>query len=238
MKGKKKIKPIKDTKPIKTVAVMGLGTFGEQIAKTLYEGGIHILAMDIDQAQVDRMAPWVSKAICADIRNSEVLETQGVFDVDIAIVSLRRHFDTTVLITNALKKGGVEKILVQVDTEQEADAIVAVGATSVVFPQRDMATRIAHQLLSPTLTDYLPVSANISIIDVPIPHSFVGESLISLNLRKKYQMTVLAIRSEENGKEVVSVNPAPDEPLNSSVSLLLMGENRHLDRFKKEFGIV
>lgn len=219
----------------KSVVVMGLGTFGVQIAKTLYQGGVNILALDMEQAKVDRMAAWCSKAVCADIRDYDVLKAHGVFDMDIAIIALRQHFDTSVLITNALNKAGVKKIIVQVDTDQEADAIKSVGATHPVFPQRDMAIRIANQLISPSLTDFLSISANISIIEEPVPDKFVGESLIKLNLRRKYGLTVLAIKMENQDGEHVEVNPNPEAPLEAGNSLLLLGENRHLDIFKKEF---
>ena len=215
----------------RSVAVMGLGTFGEQIVKTLYDGGIFTVAVDHNQGIVDRMAPFASKVICTDITNREVLQGHGVFDVDVAVVALRRHFDITVLVTNMLKKAGVEEIMVQVDTEQEADAIRAVGATSVVFPQRDMAIQIAHDIISPNISNYLPLGTNVSIVEVPLPPSFVGKSLIELDLRKKYHITVIAIRSEVQGREQVTPNPSPEEPLDNGAVLLVLGENDVLSHF-------
>ena len=220
----------------RSVAVMGLGTFGEQIVKTLYDGGVFTVAVDRNQPVVDRMAPFASKVICCDITNKEVLQAQGIFDVDVAVVALRRHFDITVLVTNMLKKAGVAEIMVQVDTEQEADAIRAVGATSVVFPQRDMAIQIAHDIISPNLTNYLPLGTNVSIVDIPLPDSFIGKNLIELDLRKKYNVTVIAIRSQLQQREHISPNPSPEQPLQEGVALLVMGKNEILQQFKEQLG--
>jgi len=216
---------------------MGLGTFGQQIAKTLFQNGVKILAIDREQAKVDRVAPWVDKAICAEVNNTSVLKAHGVFDFEVVIIALRKYFDSTVLLTNALSKEGVKHIIVQVDSEAEAEVVQLIGATSVVLPQRDMAIRIAQRLLSPSLSDFLPLGPNVSIIEEPLPKALHGKSLLEMDFRKTYGVTVLALKHESRKDSPLDVNPDPKKPLSKGSVLVLMGENQKLDEMVSAFSL-
>jgi trk system potassium uptake protein TrkA len=215
-----------------TVVVIGLGTFGSETAKTLFEGGAAVLAIDSIEGKIDAISSSVTHAVCADATNMAALRRSGAFDADIAVIALRRHFDTSVLVTHTLKKEGVAEILVQVDTEQEADAIRAVGATSVIFPERDMAERIARRILVPGLADRIPLGGNVAIIEVPIPDRFAGKSLIDLDVQKNYGVIVIAIKSRQGTSDRVEVAPAPSKPLKAGDSLMLVGKTDKLESFR------
>ena len=217
-----------------SVVVVGLGTFGFQTATVLYEGGANVLAIDRVEGKIDEISNSVTKAICVDVTHTDALRANGAFDMDVAVVALRRHFDASVLATHALRKEGVEEILVQVDTEQEAEAIVAVGATSAVFPERDMAERIARNILVPGIIDYLPLGADVAIIEAPTPGSFIGKTLIELNVRSQFGITVIAITSQAGGTESVEVAPPPDQPLTGGGNLVVIGKTQQLEEFRKQ----
>lgn len=218
----------------KTFCVIGLGTFGYRTAVDLYEGGADVLALDVDEDVVDQISNRVTRAACLDATDEEAMRAVGAFEADTAIVSIRRHFDTTVLVTHALRRENVPQILVQVDSDKEADAIRVLGATGVIFPERDMAERIARNLLMPDLADQIPLGERHGIIDAPCPAEFVGKTLIELNIRKNHRVTVLAIRRKgsKGSGGVLHVDPAPDEPLQKGDVLVILGESKRLTAFK------
>jgi trk system potassium uptake protein len=216
--------------------VIGLGTFGSETARALYRQGGTVLAIDNDEDVVAHVSDQVTQAVCANATDEEALRAVGAFEVDTAIVALRRHFDITVLVTHTLKKQGLRQILVQVDTSKEADAIKAVGATSVIFPERDMAEQIARRLMVPDLADQIPLGDNVGIIEFPCPAAFVGKTLIELGIRKNHGITVIALKSkpESDGRRTVEAAPSPEEPLEAGQSLVLLGKSDLLSRFKEK----
>jgi trk system potassium uptake protein TrkA len=225
----------------KTVLVIGLGTFGSQIARTLAQGGATVLAVDRDEEKVNWVSKYVAKSVRADAIDSKAMKSIGAYDAEIAIVALRRHFDMSVLTTHLLRQAGIQQILVQVDNELEADAIRMVGATSVIFPERDMATRMAQKLLVPDLAEFIPLGADTSIIEMPCPASFVGKSLVDLQVRKISDVTVIGIKSHEETEggvivEQVQVPVHPHHPLKASEILIVVGKTDHLESFKKKIG--
>jgi len=220
----------------KAVLVVGLGTFGSQTAKALFEGGATVLAIDRDEKAVEAISGLVTRAICVDVSNEEALRTAGALDVDLAVVALRHHFATSVLAVHMLRKADVKEILVHVETQQEGDAIRTVGATHVIFPERDMAWRIAQRILVPDLTDHIPLGDNISIVEVACPKAFAGKSLQELDIRKRHRITVIAIKSppEQAGETAnVLVAPEPETPLQKGDVLVVIGETNLLGEFKK-----
>jgi len=221
---------IKRKKQLKSVVIFGLGTFGMQIAKNLHERGVFVIAIDKDQSRVDKAATLASKAICTEATNMEVIKSHDIFDVDTAIIALKQHFDITVIITNMLKKGGVEEIIVQVASELQADAIKPVGATHVIFPQLDMAKQIAKRMVMPGIHDYVPLAKDFSIIHMPIPERFVNQTLIDLQLRNRFKTSVIAIQQSDG--EFIGI-PSPNAPLQPGCELYIMGANDNLENLQE-----
>ena len=221
---------------IRNFLVIGLGTFGSETARALYRHGGTVLAIDNDEEMIARISNQVTQAVCADATDETALRAVGAFEVDTAIVALRRHFDSTVLVTHMLKKQGLRQILVQVDTNKEAEAIRAVGASSVIFPEHDMAEQIARKLMVPDLADQIPLGDNVAIIEFPCPSAFVGKTLVELGIRKNYGITVIALKSkpEPDGRQKVEAAPSPEEPLEAGQALVLLGKSDLLTRFKEK----
>ena len=220
----------------RTFVVVGLGTFGMRTAQALYAGGADVLAIDMDEQVVAQVSPMVTRAVCADATDENVLTSVGAFDVDCAVIAVRRHFDTTVLVTHMFQLAGVKEIVVQVDSEIESSAIRVVGATQPVFVERDMAVRTASKLLMPDLADQVPLGSNCAIIEVPVPMDYAGRSLKDLDVRRRFGVTVVALkRPGEGGPEEVEIAPAPDRPLQIGCSLMVLGESENLGRFREAF---
>lgn len=219
--------------------VVGLGTFGRQVAMALYRGGVEVLAVDIDPAEVEAMKDSVTRAVCCDACDDEAMAAIGAFDLTTAVVAIRGRFDSTVLITHSLRQHGMQRLIVQVDSDKEAEAIRAVGASEVVFPQRDMARRLAKGLLHPDLADQIPLGDDFALVELPCPSTFVGRTLIELGLRHRYGVNLVGVRIPAPtlaGIDQVEINISPTKPLPANARLLLLGSPQQLASLRGEVG--
>ncbi|HRI86784.1 MAG TPA: TrkA family potassium uptake protein [Candidatus Hydrogenedentes bacterium] len=220
----------------RTFAVVGLGTLGTELVKALSEGGATVIAIDNDAHAVDQLKDSASQAVCMDVTNEQAFEDTGAFDVDVAILAMRRNFEVAVLATYMFRKHGVREIVAHVDSELEAQAIRAVGATSVVFPEKDLARWLAQRLLYPGLTPHVSLGGDVSILEIPCPASFVGKTLADLHLRKKHEVAVIAIKrpadeKHANGNGSTEVVPSPESPLTAGSVLVVLGKSKTLEAF-------
>ncbi|ABK46088.1 TrkA-N domain protein [Magnetococcus marinus MC-1] len=216
--------------------VAGLGAFGRQAALALANGGGVVLAVDIDDRAVDAVKDHVARAICCDATDEHAMEAVGAYDVDVAVIAIRRAFDIAVLTTHSLQMRRIPKILVQVDSERQGDAILAVGATEVIIPHRDIAIRTANRLLHGNLVEMLPLDKNIAVVEWSCPGEFAGRDLRALDLRRKWGISVLAVQRaaadrQESGATLV--NPPADTVLHLGDNLVLMGAHEHLVRVSR-----
>ncbi|MBF0143092.1 MAG: TrkA family potassium uptake protein [Magnetococcales bacterium] len=217
------------------VLVVGLGTFGTLVTRALFEGGAYVLAIDSDEARVDAIREQASRSVCCDATDTEAMQAVGAYDVDTAIVAIRKYFDVTVLVTHALHKRGIAQILVQVDKEQEAEAIQALGASEVIFPPRDTAMRIAKRLIHPDLAESIPLGHDVAMIEIPCPLPFADQTIKTLGLRAHYGVNLIGIRQPDEakrGKERFLINPSADTRLQSAFTLILLGTLDQLAKIK------
>lgn len=225
---------MKKTEQPQSFLVAGLGRFGGQIALQLAQEGGTVLAIDIDPDKVESIKDQVARAVCLDAANTEAMQSVGAFDLDVAIIAFPGRFDKSVLVTHALKRHGLHHIIVRVTTNEEAAAIMAVGATEVVFPERDIAHHMANRLLNPELADQIPLTEHFAVLEIPCPEAFVGKTLEELHLRRKFGLTLIALKTMpedplEDGK--ITLAPNSDEPLTAGKHLLLLGDRKRLKWF-------
>ncbi len=217
----------------RSVAVLGLSVFGREAALGLAEyREIDVVALDYRKEEVDAIAPRVPRAIVADIRQTEVLEQEGAKSWSAAIVAIRRHFDSTVLVTHFLKKIGVPTVIVQVNNKQEEEAIRVLGADLTVFPERDSARHLVATFTHPLLTEMVDLGEDIELMEVEVPNPFVNRSLRELHLPAKHQLHVVAIRPGTGRTDAaVQVPPNPDRPLERGERMLVIGHPKALQGF-------
>jgi trk system potassium uptake protein TrkA len=218
-------------------AVIGLSKFGYQAALGLAQAGAAVVAVDKDRHLVQRIAPHVANAVCANATDWEVLEHVGVFDVDVAVLGIRSAFDAAVLLTHHLKtKSRVKRIVAQADTEEKLEALRVMGADVVVFPERDTADHVVKLLTMPDLVEHIELSPKAAIIEVKAPPEYAGKSLVELDIRREYDVYVIGIKrlGTEGSEPEVSIPPAPDARFRDGDTMLLLGDREDLERLRRK----
>ncbi|MDZ7261476.1 MAG: TrkA family potassium uptake protein [candidate division KSB1 bacterium] len=212
-------------------AVIGLGSFGFFVSKYLAERGFQVIAIDKTEARVNEVKPFVEKAVIADATNKENLINLGLQDMDAVVVSVGDAIDASILVVLYLKELGVKRIIAKAMTLDHGKILDIIGATDIIFPEKDMAFRLAQSLDAPNVLDYLYLAPGYSIIELAPPTSFLGKTLKQLDLRNKYGVQIIIIK--EVVPENIIVVPKADHVIKDSDILVAMGKDEDLERIKK-----
>jgi trk system potassium uptake protein TrkA len=215
---------------MKRVVVIGLGIFGFNIAKDLYENGIEVIAIDKDKEVIQKIRDYSTKAVLADGTDKEVMESIGIQEDDVVIVSFGEDLAAATLITLHLKEMKIKHIIVKAPNEDHKHVLEKVGATEVVIPEKEMADKIAKSLISPNVLDYIPLSEDYTICELVPPTSFMGKTIGEIHLRSKYHIEVIAIR--EMLPERLQMVPRADFVIKDSDILVVIGREKDIQKIK------
>jgi trk system potassium uptake protein TrkA len=209
-------------------AVIGLGSFGSNVAKTLYERGNEVLAVDKDKDKIEEVKSFVSHAVHMDSAGKENLQAVGIQDMDVVVVSLGPDMESSILTVLYLREVGAKRIVAKALTEDHAKILNAVGATEVIYPEKDMAIKTATRLSAPNVLEYLPLISGFGIQEIAPPEKFIGKTLKDLDLRNKYGIQVIAIK--EIIPEKITYIPKADFVIKDSDILVIMGKEKQLSK--------
>ena len=209
-------------------AVIGLGSFGANVARTLFERGNEVLAIDRDKDMTEAAKNFTTNSVMTEAAVKENLQALGVQEMDVVVVSLGHQLEASVMTVLYLHELGVKRIVAKALSEDHAKVLEAVGATEVIYPEKDMAIRTALRLSSPDVIEYLPLVSGITIQEIAPPVRFIGKTLKELDLTNKYGLQVIAI------KEVISDRitfiPKADFVIKDSDILVIIGEEKRLSK--------
>ncbi len=222
-------------------AVIGLGTFGEQVCEVLMEKGGKVLAIDNRSDSIEKIKDTVTQAILLDATDEDALSTVAFEDVDIAIVAIGENKEASILVTAILKRMGVSYILSRATSELHSQVLKQVGADEVVNIEISEGKRVAQKLLAPEILDRIPISETITVAELYVSRSFIGKTLSKLNLRKKFRINIIAVKRsfisiDELGNPVKSeevIFPDSDTKLKEHDIILVVGRNEDIDIFKE-----
>ncbi|SKA08055.1 potassium channel family protein [Selenihalanaerobacter shriftii] len=214
---------------MKQFIVIGLGRFGSSVATTLAEKGHDVLAIDLEEEPVQEISNIVTHAVQADATDEDALKTLGVNNFDVAVVSIGDNVHSNVLAALILKELGVEYVVVKAQDNLHGKVLSKIGADKIVYPERDMGTRVAHNLVTSNVLDYIELAPDYSIIEILATNNLVGKTLQELELRSKFGVNVIAIKK---GKEI-NVTPEADDKVESRDILVVMGEEERLDKLRE-----
>jgi trk system potassium uptake protein TrkA len=215
---------------MKQYAVIGLGRFGSSVAKTLSDLGHEVLAIDEDEERVQRVEGFVTHAVQADATDEHALRSLGIRNVDVAIVAIGGNLEASILAALLLKDLGVGHVVCKALSELHGKVLEKVGADRVVYPERDMGVRVAHNLVSSSLIDYIELSPDHSIVEIVARPEFAGKTLRELNLRARYDyaINIIAIRSGDT----VRISPRADDTISDHDILVVMGSNEAIKKLQ------
>jgi len=214
----------------KEFVVIGLGRFGSSICRKLTEQGMEVMAIDKDEDRVNEFTAIASHAVVADTTDESVLKSLGIRNFDHVIVAIGDDIQSSILTTLMLKEVGVKKVTAKAQNDYHEKVLIKIGADQVVHPERDMGRRIANNIVSNNVLDYLELSDEHSIAEIMANESLAGNTLIDLDIRARYGINIVAIK---RGKEIM-VSPQADEPIHLSDILIIIGADRDIDRFQRK----
>jgi trk system potassium uptake protein TrkA len=212
----------------KKFCVIGLGNFGFHVVSTLYEQGHEVTAIDTDKEKIQSVKDICTYAILGDAASKEFLSAQGVNEMDAVVVSTGERTHLSTLITLYLKELKVRRILVKAIGEDHGRILERVGASDVIYPEKDMARRIAHSLSTPNILEFIPLAEEYSISESAPPKHFIGKTLIDLDLRRKFNITVIAIKDVLSDQFIPA--PPPTHMIKDSDILIVIGKTEDVGK--------
>ena len=212
------------------MVVIGLGIFGFNVAKDLYESGFEVIAIDKNKDIIQKIRDHSTKAILADGTDKDVMESIGIQEDDIVIISFGEDLAASTLITLHLKELKVKQIIVKAPNEDHKHVLEKVGATEVIIPEKEMASKVARSLISPNVLDYIPLAGNYTICEMVPPAHFYGKTIGELYLRTKYHIDVIAVK--EVLSDQVKMVPHADYVIKDTDILVVIGKATDIEKIK------
>ena len=212
----------------KSYAVFGLGRYGLAVAKELVKNGADVLAVDIDKGIVNSAAADIPYCKCADVTDPETVRQLGIASVDVVIIAMATNLEANVLAIMRCKELGVKTVIAKCSDDMQGRIFTRVGADKVVIPEREGGVRLAKNILSSGFVDVMELSDDVSIIELDLRPSWVGKSLMELDLRKKYGVNVIAIK---NGHKI-NVDLDPKAPLTEDMNLVIIAHSSKINKLK------
>ena len=214
---------------MKAYVVIGLGRFGSEVARQLYSLGCEVLALDMRSDLVQQISKDVTHAVVGDGQDIEVLKALGVRNMDCAIIAIGDDLAASVLATMNMKELGIPYVVCKAHDDTHRRVLEKLGADRVVNPEKENAARLARSLSTPNVLDYIELSEDYGIVEVPAPKSWHEKSLKDLNVRAKLGVNILAVRRQ--GK--INVSPAADFVIRSGDIMVVLGDSLALEALQK-----
>lgn len=217
---------------MKDIAVIGLGVFGRELAIQLEKKGNHILAVDLNPKEIDRIKDFVTGAVVADVTDEDALKELDIAKFDIVILGIGSHFEELVLGVTHLQRLNVKHIIARATTEIQQEILLKIGAHEVVLPEKHAAIHLSEKITVPNILECIALDEKEELAEICIDKDLAGKSLKDLNLRQKYHVTALLLKRE--GKESHVIN-SPEETFMEGDQVVVVGEKDDIKKiFKKQ----
>jgi trk system potassium uptake protein TrkA len=205
----------------KQFVIIGCGRFGTSVAKKLNELGCEVMAVDSSEETVQSLADHVTHAVQADATDENALKAMGIRNFDVAVITIGANIQASIMVTLMVKELGVKHIVAKAQNEMHAKVLYKIGADRVVFPEREMGVRVAKNLVSNKILDYIELSQDYTIVEVTPLKAWIGKSLIEINIRAHFGINVIAIKNNDG----ININVGPEERIGEHDILVVIGHN-------------
>lgn len=216
----------------KQFVVIGLGRFGTSVANTLYSLGNEVLAIDSNEDIVQSISDSVTHSVQLDATDENSLKALGIRNFDVAVITIGSNIQASTMVTLIVKELGVKYIIAKANSELHAKVLYKIGADRVVLPERDMGVRVAHNLVSSNILDYIELSRNYSIAEIAIPKKWYNKTLNELSIRANYGINVVALKRGEE----INVSPVAEDIVEEGDILVAIGSEEDLSKVESMSG--
>ncbi len=213
----------------KQFVVIGCGRFGQSVAVKLVEFGCEVMVVDRSEEIIQNISDKVTYAVQADATDENSIKALGIRNFDVAIVTIGSDIQASILVTLLIKELGVKHIVAKAQNASHAKVLYKIGANRVVFPEKEMGVKIAKNLVSGNVLDFIDLAPDYSILEVSMNDEWIGKSLVQIDMRRAYQISVIAVR---RGDEI-DINVGPDKTLLKDDILIVIGNNEDLKKIEK-----
>lgn len=212
----------------KNVIVLGLGRFGSQVATKLFESSIYVTVVDKNYDKVEKIASYVSNAVQADIREEQALKSLGISNYDVAIIATGTDLESSIEATLICKDSGVEKVIAKAKSLVHARILKKIGVDQIVFPELDTGERLARSIAGSNLLELIEISSDYSLIEVKAHEDWIGKSLVELDFRNKYKMTVIGAKRDKK----MDMDLRPNFVIEEGDVLFIIGSSENAKAFE------
>lgn len=213
----------------KNFAVIGMGRFGSSVAKALFEMEHEVMAIDVNEELIQNALPFVTHAVQADTTDELALKNLGIRSFDVVVVAIGQDIQASILTTLVLKELGVKFIVVKAQNERHGKVLYKIGADKVVFPERDMGLRVAHNLVSPNTLDFIELAEDYSIMEIVAPSFTVGKTLVELDFRARFGVNVIAFKTGDE----FNISPRAEDRIQQGDILVIIGHNDDIKKLEE-----
>ena len=210
--------------------IIGLGKFGQSLALSLAAENKQVMVIDTDDDKVSEIADFVTHAVIGDPTNEAVLRASGVRDYDCAVICFTGNINENILLTIMMKELGVKHIVVRAVNDGHRKVLEHIGADLIVFPEKDMGEKIAFKLTKENVSEYIEFNGY-TLVEMKVPRSWLGKTIIELDVRRKYGVNIIAI-TECDGR--VDVSPRPDRAFSDGEQVSMIGQEDVIDKIIRE----
>lgn len=212
----------------KSYAVFGLGRYGRAVVKELLNNGATVIAVDKNEKVVDELVGEIPICKCADITEPGVIKQLGITNVDVVIISMAENFEGSVMATMLCREAGIKRIIVKCSNEMHCNILRKIGADETVLPEQEAGTRLAKNIISAGFIDIADISDDISILELDVKREWIGKTLKELNMRKKYNVNIIAFKKDNR----IDVAVNPDAIISEDMKMIVMADRNNIKNIK------
>ncbi|BEP28611.1 potassium channel family protein [Helicovermis profundi] len=213
----------------KQFVIIGCGRFGTSVAKRLFELGVEVMVVDKSEETIQNIADNVTYAVQADATDENSIKSLGIRNFDVAIVTIGSDIQSSILVTLMVKELGVKYVVAKAQNDMHAKVLYRIGADRVVFPEREMGTRIANNLVSDNILEHIQLAPDYSILEIVALKDWIGKTLLEVDVRAKYGINVMAIKHEDK----LNIAVRADNMIKDGDVLVVIGHNDDLKKIEK-----
>ncbi len=205
---------------MKSILVIGMGRFGRHLAQRMQELGNNVMVVDVHEGNINPYVSLFTDSQIGDCTNESVVRALGVDTFDICFVTIGENFQSSLIVTSHLKNAGAKRVIAKANQDIQADLLYKIGADEVIYPEREMAEKVAVRYTAKNIFDYVPLTAEYSIYEIPILENWVGKTIMELNVRRKYRLNIIAVKNDG----AISPMPGPDYMFVQGDHVVVMGK--------------